>query len=92
MTYFPPAHDEPGGRHDTRGAGFIRAARRRRSHAAECETPWARDLARWSPATSRNTAVNRDARPGATSRPGPNGLVLRGGRIVAEWARRRGPT
>jgi CubicO group peptidase (beta-lactamase class C family) len=63
-------------------SGALAAATR---HAAEHETPWSRDLAA---AIAQNFEEhppwNKTLGP-VRPRGGPNGLVLRGGKIVAEW-------
>jgi CubicO group peptidase (beta-lactamase class C family) len=60
---------------------FAAAAR----HAAESETKWSRDLAAEIPRQFDEAlpwnAILGPVRP----RGGPNGLILRGGQIVAEW-------
>lgn len=85
MEYFPPA--DPAWEHAAAAAagldpGAIAAAAR---HAAEHETPWPRDLAipvagDFGEAPPWNETLG-PVRP----RGGPCGLIVRGGRIVAEW-------
>jgi CubicO group peptidase (beta-lactamase class C family) len=79
MSYVPPA--EPAAWVEHRSEAFAAAAR----HAAESETKWSRDLAAEIPRQFEEeppwNAVLGPVRP----RGGPNGLILRGGRIVAEW-------
>jgi CubicO group peptidase (beta-lactamase class C family) len=86
MTEFPPPHPAPWGRATPSEAGLdpdaVAAAAR---YAQEHETPWSRDLAE----AVRN---DFDERPPwnetlgpVRRRGGPAGLVLRRGRIVAEW-------
>lgn len=85
MTYFPPAHPawtrcNPG------DAGLdptaIAAACR---HAAEHETPWSRDLAHMIASDFGEAPPWNETLGPVRPRGGPNGLVLRGGRIVGEW-------
>src|SRR5258708_6004202 len=55
------------------------------SYAAEHETPWGRDLAEIiEPDFGEERRWNEALGP-VRPRGGPNGLVLRHGRIVAEW-------
>src|SRR5580692_10331443 len=79
MTYVPPA--DPAAWEERLSDAFAPAAR----HAAESETKWSRDLAAEIPRQFDEAppwnAVLGPVRP----RGGPNGLVLRGGHIVAEW-------
>ncbi|MFZ2004070.1 MAG: serine hydrolase [Stellaceae bacterium] len=78
-SYVPPA--EPAAWEERRSSVFDAAA----SFAAETETKWSRDLAAEIPRQFDEdppwNAVLGPVRP----RGGPNGLVLRGGHIVAEW-------
>jgi CubicO group peptidase (beta-lactamase class C family) len=86
MTDFPPPHPTlwptcPPAEAGLDPAALAAAAR----HAAEHETPWSCDL-------SIMVASDFDERPPSNEtlgpvrpRGGPNGLVLRGGEIVAEW-------
>jgi CubicO group peptidase (beta-lactamase class C family) len=85
MSYFPPA-DPAWDRTDPAAAGLdagaIAAAAR---HAAEHETPWPRDLAipiagDFGEAPPWNETLG-PVRP----RGGPSGVIVRGGRVVAEW-------
>lgn len=79
MNYVPPAH--PAAWDERRSAAFAAAAR----HAAANETPWSRDLAVEIPRQFEEdppwNAVLGPVRP----RGAPNGLILKGGHIVAEW-------
>jgi CubicO group peptidase (beta-lactamase class C family) len=81
MRYMPPAHPAQWERNDSLASAFAAAAR----HAAESETPWSRDLAVEIPRQFEEdppwNAVLGPVRP----RGGPNGLILAGGRIAAEW-------
>jgi CubicO group peptidase (beta-lactamase class C family) len=85
MTYFPPPHPA-WDRAEPASAGFapaaIAAAAR---HAAEHETPWSRDLARMIETDFGEVPPWNEALGPVRPRGGPNGLVLRQGRIVAEW-------
>ena len=53
--------------------------------AAEHETPWGRDLAHIVATDFGEEPPWNEALGPVWPRGGPNGLVLRGGRIVAEW-------
>jgi len=85
MPYFPPAHPA-WGRCEPEAAGLdpaaIAAAAR---HAAEHETPWSRDLATMIATDFGEAPPWNEALGPVRPRGGPNGLVLRRGRIVAEW-------
>jgi hypothetical protein len=62
--------------------GLLASAAR---HAARHETPWARDVARMV-TSDFGEAPPRNETPGPVRpRGGANGLLLRGGHIVAEW-------
>jgi CubicO group peptidase (beta-lactamase class C family) len=83
--YFPPSHPDwervpP----EAAGldAGAVAAAAR---HAAEQETPWSRDLAQMIASDFGEEPPWNEALGPVRPRGGPNGLVLRQGRIVAEW-------
>jgi CubicO group peptidase (beta-lactamase class C family) len=85
MSYFPPPH--PAWEHaEPRAAGLdpaaIAAAAR---HAAEHETPWSRDLAHMVATDFGEAPPWNETLGPVRPRGGPNGLILRGGRIVAEW-------
>jgi CubicO group peptidase (beta-lactamase class C family) len=85
MTFFPPLHPEwQRGVAEEAGldpAGVAAAAH----YAAEHETPWSRDLAHMV-ATDFGEALPWNETLGPVRpRGGPNGLLVRGGRIVAEW-------
>jgi CubicO group peptidase (beta-lactamase class C family) len=54
-------------------------------HAAEHETPWSRDLARMVTSDFGEAPPWNEPLGPVRPRGGPNGLVLRGGHIVAEW-------
>jgi CubicO group peptidase (beta-lactamase class C family) len=85
MPYFPPthptwAHADP----DSAGldpAAIALAAR----HASEQETPWSRDLARMVRSDFGEEPPWNEPLGPVRPRGGPNGLVVREGRIVAEW-------
>ena len=85
MTYFPPPH--PDWQHSDPAeagldpAGIAAAAR----YAAEHETPWSRDLAHMVATDFGEEPPWNETLGTGAPRGGPNGLVLRGGRIVAEW-------
>ena len=86
MTYIPPPHPAPWATVASAEAGFdpkgVAAAIR---HAAESETPWERDLARMVTSDFQERPPWNDTLGPVRPRGGPNGIVLRGGRIVAEW-------
>jgi CubicO group peptidase (beta-lactamase class C family) len=83
--YFPPRHPA-WERCAPEAAGLdpaaIAAAAR---YAAEHETPWSRDLARMVTSDFGEAPPWNEPLGPVRPRGGPNGLVLRGGRIVAEW-------
>jgi CubicO group peptidase (beta-lactamase class C family) len=85
MPYFPPPH--PGWercRPESAAldpAAIAAAAR----HAAEHETPWSRDLAHMIAHDFGEEPPWNETLGPVRPRGGPNGLVLRGGRIVADW-------
>ena len=79
MPYVPPAHPVPWeARPDPR---FTSAA----SHAAENETKWSRDLAVEIPRQFEEQPPWNEVLGPVQPRGGPNGLILVGGQIVAEW-------
>src|SRR5690349_7168949 len=85
MSYFPSTHPawesaQPGavGLDD---AAIAAAAR----HAAERETPWSRDLRQMVESDFGEEPPWNEPLGPTRPRGGPNGLVLREGRIVAEW-------
>ncbi len=85
MPYFPPQH--PAWEHAlpaTVGfdAGAINGAA---AYAAEHETPWKRDIAYMIAHDFGEEPPWNEALGPVRPRGGPNGLVLRGGRVVAEW-------
>src|SRR3984893_7075143 len=86
MSYFPPPPPASWQR-ATSGEtvldpnAFAAAAR----HASEHETPWSRDLARMVASDFAEGRPWTETLGPVRSRGGPNGLVLRGGHIVAEW-------
>jgi CubicO group peptidase (beta-lactamase class C family) len=86
MTHFPPPY--PGTwtsvaqRHLERHSdAFTPAAR----HAAEHETPWSRDLAGMVTGDFQEQPPWNATLGPVRPRGGPNGLVLRGGDVAAEW-------
>src|SRR3954471_21257176 len=86
MPYFPPAHPASWEHADPAAAGVDAAAMASAaSFAAERETPWGRDLARIVETDFGEKPPWNEALGPVRPRGGPNGLVLRGGRIVAEW-------
>ena len=54
-------------------------------YAAEHETPWSRDLAQMVASDFGEAPPWNETLGPVRPRGGPNGLLLRGGRIVAEW-------
>ena len=86
MTYFPPAHPAPWTTAIPAEVGLdpeaLAAAAR---HAVECETPWSRDLALMVKSDFQECPPWNETLGPVRPRGGPSGLVLRSGRIVAEW-------
>jgi len=86
MSYVPPPHpaDWERAAPDTADLdpGELGVAAR---HAAEHETPWSRDLAQMVESDFGEEPPWNEALGPVWPRGGPNGLVLRDGRIVAEW-------
>src|ERR1700737_1084121 len=86
MTYFPPPHPAPWTTVTPAEVGLdpeaLAAAAR---HAEECETPGSRDLPLMVTSDFQECAPWNETLGPVRPRGGPNGLVLRGGRIVAEW-------
>jgi CubicO group peptidase (beta-lactamase class C family) len=86
MTSFPPPDPAPWPLDPPAAAGLdpMRLAAAA-AHAAERETPWKRDLAEMVQSDfGERPPWNKTLGP-VRSRGGPNGLVVRGGHIVAEW-------
>ncbi len=85
MPYFPPQH--PTWEHrDPDAAGLDPAAIAEAArYAAEHETPWSRDLALMVRSDFGEEPPWNEALGPVRPRGGPNGLVVRKGRIVAEW-------
>ena len=79
MSCFPPPHAADWERAEA--PRFAAAA----GFAAENETPWGRDLAIEIPRQFEEEPPANEVLGPVRPRGGPNGLVLRGGRIVAEW-------
>jgi CubicO group peptidase (beta-lactamase class C family) len=86
MTYFPPPHPAEWKKCPPVAAGLepdlLAAAAR---HAAEHEMPWPRDLARLVTSDFGEKPPWNETLGPVRPRGGPNGMLLRGGRIVAEW-------
>lgn len=83
MAYVPPA--EPADWEHRLSGAFDAAAR----HAAESETPWSRDLAAEIPRQFEEAPPWNEVLGPVRPRGGPNGLILCGGHIVAEWGNTR---
>ena len=85
MSYFPAPH--PGWEcGEPAAAGLDPAAMADAARfAAEHETPWGRDLAHIVETDFGDKPPWNEALGPVRRRGGPNGLVLRQGRIVAEW-------
>ena len=79
MSYVPPA--EPAAWEERRSSAFDAAAR----FAADSETKWGRDLAVEIPRQFDEAPPWNEVLGPIRPRGGPNGLILRGGHIVAEW-------
>jgi CubicO group peptidase (beta-lactamase class C family) len=79
MSYVPPLH--PADWRKQFHERFAPAAR----HAAESETKWSRDLAVEIPRQFDEDPPWNEVLGPVQPRGGPNGLILRGGQIVAEW-------
>src|SRR5271170_5536479 len=83
--YYPPRHPAwESSAPEAAGldpAAIAEAAR----HAAEHETPWSRDLTRMVTSDFGEEPPWNEPLGPVRPRGGPNGLVLRGGRIVTEW-------
>jgi len=86
MSYFPPPHPTDWATIAPGAAGLdaeaIAAAAR---HARACETPWKRDLAVMVTSDFQERSPWNETLGPVRPRGAPNSLVLRGGRIVAEW-------
>src|SRR5436305_14472847 len=85
MPYFPPPHPAWECVHPRAAALDDAAVAAAARHSAERETQWSRDLRRMVESDfSEEPPWNEPLGP-TRPRGGPNGLVLRHGRIVAEW-------
>ena len=85
MPYFPPAHPA-WARCEPEAAGLEAAALDAATrYAAEHETPWRRDLAHMIATDFGEEPPWNEALGPVRPRGGPNGLVVRGGHILAEW-------
>src|SRR5215813_14115034 len=86
MTYFPRPHPASWATATAAEAGVdaeaVAAAAR---HAAERETPWARDLSVMVTSDFAESPPWNETLGPVRPRGGPNGLILRAGNIVAEW-------
>ncbi len=86
MTYLPSPHPAPWPNTapietGLNPAGILAAA----AHAAEHETPWSHDLAEMVAGDFAERPPWNETLGPVRPRGGANGLVLHGGRIVAEW-------
>lgn len=79
MSYVPPA--EPAAWAECRSSAFDAAG----NFAAGNETKWSRDLALEIPRQFDEQPPWNEVLGPVRPRGGPNGLILRGGHIVAEW-------
>ena len=79
MTFTPPSHPAAWEKDETPGMEVAA------SWAAENETPWSRDLAVEIPRQFDERPPWNEVLGPVRPRGGPNGLILRGGKIVAEW-------
>jgi class 3 adenylate cyclase len=85
MTDFLPPHPE-WQRENPEDAGVDAAAIAAAAHhAAEHETPWSRDLAHMVATDFGEAPPWNETLGPVRPRGGPNGLLVRGGNIVAEW-------
>jgi len=86
MTYLPSQHPASWATVNSAEADLdaeaVAAAAR---HAAEHETPWSRDLSAMVTSDFQENPPWNETLGPVRPRGGPNGLVLRGGRIVVEW-------
>jgi CubicO group peptidase (beta-lactamase class C family) len=86
MTYLPAPHPASWATVKPIEAGLdaeaVAAAAR---YAAERETPWSRDLSAMVTSDFQERPPWNETLGPVRPRGGPNGLILRGGRIVAEW-------
>jgi CubicO group peptidase (beta-lactamase class C family) len=86
MTRFPPPHGAEWPRSAPAAAGLAPACVAAAvSHAERHETPWRRDLALMVTSDFGEVAPWNETLGPVRPRGGPNGVVLRGGDIVAEW-------
>jgi CubicO group peptidase (beta-lactamase class C family) len=86
MTYFPLSFPAERATLSPAEAGLdteVLAAAVR--HVAENETPWQRDLSRMVTSDFQERPPWNETLGPVRPRGGPNGIVLRGGHIVAEW-------
>ena len=87
MTYFPPSDDQLFWARVTSAEAKLdlEALTAAVRHAAERETRWARDLSVMVTSDFQERSPWNETLGPVRSRGGPNGLLLRGGRIIAEW-------
>src|ERR1700751_619739 len=86
MSYSPPPHPMAWATIAPGAAGLDAAAiGAAAGHACECETPWQRDLAVMVTSDFQERAPLNETLGPVRPRGAPNGIVLRGGRIVTEW-------
>ena len=86
MSYFPPPHPAAWATVAAGAAGLgAEAIAAAAQHAGKCETPWERNLAVMVTSDFQEIPPWNETLGPVRPRGAPNGLVLRGGRIVAEW-------
>src|SRR6516162_8939830 len=84
MTYFPPPHPAAWATVAAAGLG-AEAIAAAAQHAGKCETPWERNLAVMVTSDFQEIPPWNETLGPVRPRGAPNGLMLRGGPIVAEW-------
>ena len=86
MSYLPPPHPAVWEQNDPAASGLDPAgAAAAARHAAEHETPWSRDLGHMVESDFGEMPPWNEALGPTRPRGGPNGLLLLGGRVAAEW-------
>src|SRR5262249_32942031 len=82
MPYVPPRHPADWEQDEQPQLRELRAAA---SWAAENEIPWSRDLSVEIPRQFEEQPPWNEVLGPVRPRGGPNGLILRGGKVAAEW-------